>query len=771
MRAQTRRGIVADLVLLITATLLPLLLLNGYLAYRNIRETRAAALVSALSQARDTAARADSLVSETQSLLIGLARTPTLRGGNPDEVRTLLREIKVRYPYFDDLLAINAQGTIYVSAASLYVGAIGNIDQDHGLKVLRGEQIATSTILLSQATGRPVVLIGVPIYANASGGTPIGEIAAALDLLLLQQWLDNRSLGTGTTITVIDNQGARVLARSDDPESWVGRTLADMPTVQTAIREEEGVVDGATLADNTHFSAFTTARLVPWTVLVDVPNEMIDAPLRREIGRMVLRLGLTSLVVIVLAVVGSRRIVGPLQRLTGGALTIARGDLDHRLTAERQDEVGQVAGAVNQMADELVGSIDALQQTQERLEGAVSQVGRALTSTTEAPALFAGLVEAACALTRSEAGALTFQGGAPPVTSGEPFLSSALLVTLTAEYGRAQPERPGALLQPLERQVLQRVGMHQHLAVLVQTRGERLGTLHVFRRQPRPYGVDDARLLRAFADQAAIAIEQERLRREVAEASALRRLHQLQSEFLTTAAHELRAPVTSIKSYAELLLRDDLTLDPAMRRDCLAGIDRLADRLTAQVRAFFDAMRAESGQLAFRCEPLDLAELTGAVVRDFTARSPAHLITLVAPTALPAVLADRARVEDVLTNLLDNAVKYSPLGGPIEVALVMQPHAGDTGEAAVRVTVRDAGIGIPVAEQAHIFARFYRLDHTTTRQVGGIGLGLYLCRAYIEGMGGTITVASQRSDGTTFAFTLPVAATVSAQPPAPVLAV
>jgi two-component system phosphate regulon sensor histidine kinase PhoR len=764
LKLWVRRGIVTDLVVLIAATLLPLLLLSTYLASRNISETRAVAATAARQQARETAARADALVGETQALLIGLAQTPTLREADPVAVRALLREVKVRYPYLDDLLAVDARGTIYVSAARPSDAAIAPIGQQFN-GVLPSEGLnATSRIVLSQATARPVVLIAQPVTAGPGGSGTIGGVVAALDLLLLQQWLDDRSIPPGTTITVVDQRGGHVLARTRDPEAWVGRAVGDVPLVATAIRQREGVVEGPGLDEGIGLSAFTTAERVPWAVLVGIPRAAIDEPVRRNLRLMAFRLSLAIVGVVAMAVVGSRRIVGPLRRLTGGALVIARGDLDHRLAVERRDEVGRVAGAVNRMADELVGSIAALRETQARLEGAVAQVGRALTSSTEVPDLFARLVEAACALTRSGAGVLIVRGAASPIVWGEPLPEATLRALLASPDAGTSPDWPGALQCPDDASELCGDGLREHLVARVQARGRVLGALHVFRRKTRPYGADDTRLLRAFADQAAVAIEQDRLRREAAEAAALRRLHQLQSQFLTTAAHELRAPVAGIKSYAELLLRSDLPLDEGTRRDCLASIDRLADRLGAQVRAFFDAMRAEAGQLSFERQPLDLADLARAVTRDFAARSPEHTIVLDAGDDLPLALADRARVEDVLTNLLDNAVKYSPAGGVIAVELSGEASEREGAGAMVRVAVRDSGIGIPPDQQPRIFERFYRLDHTTTRKDGGIGLGLYLCRAYVVGMGGAIAVESQPGRGSSVTFTLPAVAEAPARP-------
>jgi len=175
--------------------------------------------------------------------------------------------------------------------------------------------------------------------------------------------------------------------------------------------------------------------------------------------------------------------------------------------------------------------------------------------------------------------------------------------------------------------------------------------------------------LRTFADQAAVAIEQTRLRSEASQAAALRELHRLQAEFITTASHELRAPIAAIRGYAEMLLRDDLHLDEAMRRRCLGGIQRQAERLGGQVRAFFDAVRAGEGRLVMRREPIDLAEIAAAVVDGFVASAGLHEFRLRAAPDLPPALADPERVEDVFTNLLDNAVKYSPEGGRIEVTI------------------------------------------------------------------------------------------------------
>ena len=146
--------------------------------------------------------------------------------------------------------------------------------------------------------------------------------------------------------------------------------------------------------------------------------------------------------------------------------------------------------------------------------------------------------------------------------------------------------------------------------------------------------------------------------------------------------------------------------------------------------------------------PLDVASLVETVVRHLHARSPEVTVTLDIPPHLPTVMADRDRIEEVLQNLLDNAIKYSPRQRTISVA------CRATGEEVI-VRVSDAGMGIALREQEHIFDRFQRVQNTMTRTIPGAGLGLYICRAIVDAHGGRIQVESTLHEGSTFSFSLP----------------
>ena len=227
-----------------------------------------------------------------------------------------------------------------------------------------------------------------------------------------------------------------------------------------------------------------------------------------------------------------------------------------------------------------------------------------------------------------------------------------------------------------------------------------------------------------------------------------REAEQLRSTFLSVVSHELQTPIAIIKGYASTLAREDAHLDAAALRERLHAIEEEADRLNHLVDNVLYVSRIQAGGLTMERGELDLSEMTRSVVRRFHARSPDRKITARFPAEAPLVYADRGRIEEVLLNLLDNAVKYSPRGEDIRVR-------GQVTDDEVIVSVTDAGQGIPLREQERIFERFQQLDNSASRRAPGTGLGLYICRAIVEAHGGRIWVQSELGVGSTFFFSLP----------------
>jgi PAS domain S-box-containing protein len=226
-----------------------------------------------------------------------------------------------------------------------------------------------------------------------------------------------------------------------------------------------------------------------------------------------------------------------------------------------------------------------------------------------------------------------------------------------------------------------------------------------------------------------------------------RRLEDLRSQFVATISHELRTPLASLHGAALTLREHEL---PAQTQDdLLAMIAEQSNRLANLVEEILIAGQLDSGSLSVVADAFDPEELVHSVVAAARSRvGEETTIDVTLPPVLPKVLGDGERTRQVLLNLVDNAIKYSPSGGRIEVSL---DALGDW----LRFSVRDEGLGIPVGEQERIFDKFYRLDPDQRRGIGGTGLGLYICRELVRSMGGRIWVESEPGHGTTAAFELP----------------
>jgi PAS domain S-box-containing protein len=223
------------------------------------------------------------------------------------------------------------------------------------------------------------------------------------------------------------------------------------------------------------------------------------------------------------------------------------------------------------------------------------------------------------------------------------------------------------------------------------------------------------------------------------------------SEFVSTVSHELRTPMTAIKGYTDLLHAGAAgSINPEQKR-FLTTIKSNTDRLTALINDLLDISRMETGRIRFEPRPLQVGDVIADVVNALAGQAEENQqnLTYEVAAGLPDVLGDRDRLNQVLTNLVGNAVRYTPEGGDIEV----QAYAV---EKAVRVDVRDTGIGIDPEDMAHIFERFYRADHPLVQEKRGTGLGLSIVKMFIEMHGGRIWVESEPSQGSTFTFILPI---------------
>jgi two-component system phosphate regulon sensor histidine kinase PhoR len=233
-----------------------------------------------------------------------------------------------------------------------------------------------------------------------------------------------------------------------------------------------------------------------------------------------------------------------------------------------------------------------------------------------------------------------------------------------------------------------------------------------------------------------------------------RALEELRADFVATVSHELRTPLAAIYGSAQTIRRHDIALDPEIQDQLLGVIASESDRLGRIVNDLLVAGRLDAGQLPFRIEHCDPIELASSVVATARTHVPEAIdLELDAHVEVPDVIADPGQLRQVLVNLLDNAIKYSPEGGRVAVAIT----ANGSEEATIRFTIADRGLGIPPSEHRRIFEKFYRLDPDMTRGIGGTGLGLYICRELVRRMDGRIWVESRLGEGSSFFVELPAA--------------
>ncbi len=230
-------------------------------------------------------------------------------------------------------------------------------------------------------------------------------------------------------------------------------------------------------------------------------------------------------------------------------------------------------------------------------------------------------------------------------------------------------------------------------------------------------------------------------------------VQQAQTEFVSTVSHELRTPLTSIKGFADTILRAGDRLDSSQQRRYVGIIKDQADRLTRLVEDLLAVSRMESRKLQLTIRAIDLSEAVQRVLRNLADKAREHQLVIKIPPGLPPVWADSDRLEQIMTNLIDNALKYSPARTVVTIAA---RDLLDGGHETVEVSVSDEGVGIPAEHLPEIFNKFSRLDNPLVRQTEGTGLGLYITRSLVLALGGQIRVES-RSVGTTFTVRLPAA--------------
>ena len=468
--------------------------------------------------------------------------------------------------------------------------------------------------------------------------------------------------------------------------------------------------DGTTVGDDSDITADYMDVAVPILgdgnsfIIYILDNKDTVSELNSQLSLLIMQaLVIGLLISVLLSFLLSKTMVGPIEKLTAGAEKVAAGDFDSELPVESTDEIGILTGTFNEMAGVLQTTLAAMENERNKLD-----------------TLFLHMTDGVVAFDHE--GRLIHCN---PAAND--------LLQQTVEPDCTYEELLGDL-HPFQ----QVMALHQPNYVADELRvGER--TLEVY--------------LAPFSskDQGGVLIV-------LHDVTEQHRNEERRKEFVANVSHELRTPLTNVRSYAETLRDSGGDIPQEMANSFLDIIINETDRMTHIVQDLLTLSRLDSGKAELVLSRFPFAEAIESVARAnaLNARQRGHELRYDPPESLPLIVGDRSRLEQVMTNVVGNAIKYTPDGGHTRIT------AGST-EETVWMEVCDDGIGIPEKDRAHIFDRFYRVDKARSRESGGTGLGLSIALEIVQRHHGRLELMPHDGPGTTIRMTLPITQNQAAQ--------
>jgi two-component system phosphate regulon sensor histidine kinase PhoR len=555
------------------------------------------------------------------------------------------------------------------------------------------------------------------MVAQVLEGDAHALVGPAADPVAVQAFVRRVAAASGARVTLIAADGRVVGESGLAPEAWTAmQSHRDRPEVRAALAGQVGrdLRRSATLDAPLLYVAVPMAdgaRIVGALRLALPLAAVTDsyATLQRV---MIAGGALALLVAFGIGLFVSGRVTRPVVEMQSIARQMSQGNFSVRAPARSPDEIGALGRSLNVMAARLREKIDDL--AQERAQ---------------ATAILDGMVEGVIAVDAHEQILLLNErarvmfGLSPARLEGKPLLEAVRNADLHEVLAEGRRAAAGTV-----------VGRELRLSSPV----ERVLQAHAV---GLSHGADEAGAVVVLHD-----------------VTALRHLERVRTEFVANVSHELRTPLTAIHGYLETLLSGALE-EPEHARKFLGIVFRHTERLGRLLDDLTDLSNVELGRVSLHVAPLPLGEVVESVLAIIRPKATAGHVALemrLAP-GLPAVVADRDRLAQILINVVDNAVKYTPPGG--RVVVTAEPaHDG-----LIEVAVTDTGVGIPAADLPRITERFYRVDKARSRELGGTGLGLAIVKHLVIAHGGELRIDSPPTGGTTVAFTLPSAAAAPTQ--------
>jgi signal transduction histidine kinase len=782
-RTQTPRGrllrkYIVVILLLVGGVLVLSSTVDLYFSYQ---ETKTALIRLEREQAVAAAARIERFVQDIERQVRWTTQTAFDEPAAASEQREIdyLRLLR-NVPAIAEIRHLDASGKEQLRVSRLALDAIGSQeDYSQSPKFVLARTGATYFgPVYFRNESEPYMTIAVP-----TGEYGVEVTVAEVNLRAIWDVVSRIRIGKAGYAYVVDSVG-HLVAHPDISLVLQKRDLSALPQVRAA-RLTPGASDETTgmiapgLQGGQFLASYAPIALLGWLVFVEQPLSEAFAPLQASVARSALLVALGLVLSVLASVLLARRMVAPIRALQTGAARIGAGNLAHRIDVRTGDELEALGEEFNRTAAQLQESYATLEEKVEartrELAGlverlrALAETSQTVSSTLDLQTVLSSIVAHAVKLVACDAGAIyEYDDATQQVDLRVTYRTSEDLVAALrtrplggeGALGRAIATREPVQVPDLAAAgvsegglaaLLVRAGYRALLAVPLIREDQIVGGLVVRRRAPGEFPPELVDLLRTFASQSTLAIQNARLFREIEDKSRqLEIASRHKSQFLANMSHELRTPLNAILGYTELILDGIYGEVPGKVREVLQRLETSGKHLLGLINDVLDLSKIEAGQLTLSLTEYSMKEVVNTVVttvESLAAEKRLALKVAMAPT-LPRGRGDERRLTQVLLNLVGNALKFTEEG---EVRIDAEATDGT-----FVVAVCDTGPGISEADQAKIFEEFQQVDSSSTRKKGGTGLGLSIARRIVELHGGRLSVASSPGQGSIFTFRLPV---------------